>query len=196
MKGSVRVIDGGFMVHKIVWHRQEIFSQILDKHVEYVQKNYSSNTSVVFDGYPEDSSAKSTKTAERCRRSKSLLHPEIIFEENMPATVTQSKFLANKENKALLRERFESAGSKTKQAKEDAGVLIVNTAIEYSENSPSVIIVSEDSDLLVILTASSNSKKNIYFLKPGKGKVPNKTYSLNQNLTLADNVSFTRIHRL
>lgn len=57
LKGSVRVIDGGFMVHKIVWHRQEIFSQILDKHVEYVQKNYSSNTSVVFDGYPEDSAA-------------------------------------------------------------------------------------------------------------------------------------------
>lgn len=118
----------------------------------------------------------------------------------MSVTVTLSKFLANEKNKsrliALLRERFESAGIKTKQAKEDSDVLIVNTAIEYSENSPSVIIVSEDSDLLVILTALNNSKKNIYFLKPGKGKVPNKTYSLNQNLTLADNVSFTRIHRL
>ncbi|CAH0746948.1 unnamed protein product [Bemisia tabaci] len=108
LKGSVRVIDGGFMVHKIVWHRQEIFSQILDKHVEYVQKNYSPNTSGVFDGYPEDSAAKSTKTAERCRRAKSLLSPEIIFEENLLATVTLSKFRANEKNKsrliALLRE--------------------------------------------------------------------------------------------
>lgn len=54
----------------------------------------------------------------------------------MSVTVTLSKFLANEKNKsrliALLRERFESAGIKTKQAKEDADVLIVNTAIKYT----------------------------------------------------------------
>ena len=36
---TVYAVDGGFLIHQVVWQQREIFSAILDRYVEYVQKH-------------------------------------------------------------------------------------------------------------------------------------------------------------
>jgi len=68
---TVYVIDGGFLLHRVVWQTREIFSSILNKYVEYVKKYCNIGATVVFDGYPDDKT-KSTKSVERYRREKKV----------------------------------------------------------------------------------------------------------------------------
>lgn len=176
------VIDGGFLLHKVVWHKGETFSSICDQYIGYIEKYYGANAVVVFDGYPDDITRKSTKSAERLRRSRKVLSAEILFDPSMKAVVSQDKFLNNDRNKSrlisLLKERFESRGISVKQHDEDADVLIVQTALERATNFESVIIVGNDIDLLVILTGIAEpSHRNVFFLKPGQGKVAKSLYS-------------------
>lgn len=177
---TVYVVDGGFLLHRVVWHQREIFSTILDRYVEYVRKHYKDTAIIVFDGYPENVENKGTKGAERARRM-SCATRDTIFDESMPATTSQSKFLSNERNKSRLITKLiiklTSEGFTVKQANEDADTLIVNTALEESSESNSVTIVGEDVDLLVIMTALAESKHNINFLKQGKGKTENKLYT-------------------
>ena len=53
--------------------------------------------------------------------------------------------------------------------------MIVTTAIDQQKNN--VVVVSEDTDVLVLLTALTNSEREIYYLKPSKGKIEQKVYS-------------------
>ena len=60
------------------------------------------------------------------------------------------------------------------QAESDTDRLIVITAInDYKDN---VVIVSEDTDVLVLLNALAKEEKEVYFIKPGKGKTGRKIY--------------------
>ena len=67
---------------------------------------------------------------------------EIIFDENITPTRSQSKFLSNERNKggliAMLITKLTSQGYSVKQAHEDADTLIVNTAIEEASKTNSV----------------------------------------------------------
>lgn len=63
----------------------------------------------------------------------------------------------------------------TCQAESDADKLIVDTAINLKTKN--VVIVSEDIDVLVILTALVDEDREIYFLKPSRGKVQQKIFS-------------------
>ena len=49
------VIDGGFLLHRIVWPSKSTFEDLCDSYCRYTEKNYSSlrNVSVIFDGYEE-----------------------------------------------------------------------------------------------------------------------------------------------
>lgn len=93
----------------------------------------------------------------------------------------------------MLKVKLENGGFKVKQAIEDADTLIVNTAIEASFENHPVVIVGEDVDLLVILTALTGSNPNICFLKQGKGNIDNKLYtptSLKYSSIVRDNILF------
>lgn len=90
----VHVIDGGFLLHRVVWYQQETYN-ILSKYVQYVQKYYKANSVVVFDGYPNDANNKSTKSAERLRRSQRDVAASVMFDETMTATMSQEKFFFN-----------------------------------------------------------------------------------------------------
>ncbi|KAJ8892545.1 hypothetical protein PR048_005126 [Dryococelus australis] len=48
------VIDGGFILHRVVWQTKEQFSSVIDKYVNYIKNHYRPNTIIVFDSYPED----------------------------------------------------------------------------------------------------------------------------------------------
>ncbi|XP_071574804.1 uncharacterized protein [Temnothorax nylanderi] len=191
------VIDGGFLLHKVVWRKGEIFSFISDTYVKYVQKYYGKNAVIVFDGYSEDIAKKSTKTSERLRRSKKPTSADILFEESMSVTMSQEKFLSNEKNKArlitMLKKKFQNAGHSVKQHEEDADTLIVSTALEMASDYESVVIVGEDIDLLIILTGIANeTQNNVYFMKPGKRKSAKCLYSSTslQDPTLAEHILF------
>lgn len=74
----------------------------------------------------------------------------------MTVPTNQQQFLANTHNKtrfiSFLCEKLNAAHISIKQADNDADVLIVETAIEQS-NTSTTIVVGEDVDLLIILTA-------------------------------------------
>jgi hypothetical protein len=72
--------------------------------------------------------------------------------------------------------KFEAENFMVKQATEDADALIINTAISVSSAFDFVIVVGEDVDLLILLTALS-TRSNIYILKPEKGKNSQQIYS-------------------
>lgn len=81
----------------------------------------------------------------------------------------------------MLVKKICSAGILCKQAKEDADLLIVSTAIDLKAKGKSAVVVGEDVDLLVLLvslqTSSSETESfKIYFLKPGRGKISKRLY--------------------
>ncbi|GBM91281.1 hypothetical protein AVEN_7715-1 [Araneus ventricosus] len=68
-KNNFVVVDGGHLLHKVVWQRNMNFGDIAKSYLTYLQTHYGSNVAVVFDGYPSDVNGKSTKSEERIRRA-------------------------------------------------------------------------------------------------------------------------------
>ncbi|XP_031335335.1 uncharacterized protein LOC116165167 isoform X2 [Photinus pyralis] len=164
------VVDGGFLLHKVVWPEKKTFGQICDSYIEYLKKKYTSTAVVVFDGYSD--AQRGTKQMERMRRSMTQ-SVDIQFNDKMVPTVPQEKFLSNPYNKSrfisMLLQKLSASQIDTKQASEDADTLIVQTAQSLAEEHETVVVVGEDVDLLVIMIGTLTSS-NVYFLKPGKGK--------------------------
>jgi predicted nuclease of predicted toxin-antitoxin system len=109
-----------------------------------------------------------------------MISSEVVFNDTMVPTVSKEKFLAKDRNKnrliTELMNRFIASNMLCKQAKEDADVLIINTALDMAHNHDNVIIIGEDVDLLVFLIGLCNSP-NVYFLKLGKRNITQKIYS-------------------
>ena len=61
------VVDGGYLLHKVTWHRHDSIKAIVAGYISYTFNHFCRNVSVVFDGYPEDGALRSTKTTERLR---------------------------------------------------------------------------------------------------------------------------------
>lgn len=140
-------------MHRVVWQKNDTFNIIINKYINYLLNNFGINTVVVFDGYSD--SSKNIKEIEQLRRTAAVSTPcEVHFNESME--VSQEKFLPNWFNKGKLIEmlilKFEEVGIATRQSRDGADVLIVETAIEKSMNN-TTIIVGEDINLLVLLIA-------------------------------------------
>ena len=149
-------------------------------------RQYGKNCWVVFDGYSD--SLPNTKSEEHRRRQSKAVSADVIFDESMTVNSTQANFLSNPRNKtrfiAALSVRLADSGINVKQAPGDADTLIVNTAIDLSRqchgsNEP-VVIIGEDTDLLVLLVALTDSTTNIFMMKPGKDTKQDKVYSANK----------------
>lgn len=115
----------------------------------------------------------------RNRRALTNKCTDIELDENMLLKIAQDKFLSNNKNKnhliEILRLKLTDNNIFTCQAESDADKLIVDTAINLKTKN--VVIVSEDIDILVILTALVDEDREIYFLKPSRGKVQQKIFS-------------------
>lgn len=126
----------------------------MDKHVKYLQRHCGSKTVVVFDGYSDYT--KNIKAMEQLRRTAAFSKSyEVCFDETMIVPISQDKVLSNQYNKKklidMLIEKLKSINITTEQARDDADVLIIETAIEVSKHERTVVIIGEDIDLLVIL---------------------------------------------
>lgn len=173
------VIDGGFLIHKVVWGRNSSFDNILDKCVRYVQKHYDLSASIVFDGYSENPDITGTKSWERLRRTKKHQSTEVQFDKSTLPTLSHEKFLGNETNKAnllcLLKTALSEVDFTVDQAESDADAVIVRCALAASQ-SYSVTIIAEDIDILVLLTALGRNQTNVFFLKPSKGRTSEQFY--------------------
>ncbi|GBM10666.1 hypothetical protein AVEN_7937-1 [Araneus ventricosus] len=84
-----------------------------------------------------------------------------------------------------------SKGIETRVSKGDADTYIVRCGLEKETSYPTVAIIGEDVDLIVILIALAPAESDIYFMKPGKGKVEAKTFStrkLQKELSFAQTI--------
>lgn len=45
------IINGGFLLHRVVWNKNDTFSIVLNRCVSYLQMHFGSNVVDVFDGY-------------------------------------------------------------------------------------------------------------------------------------------------
>ena len=152
------VIDVGFLLHRVTWQQDKLFSEICTSYSPYFLRNYGKNPVIVFDGYPEDASTSSTKIAERQRKAKGGRAANILCDKTTKfSKKTQKQSLANERNKktfiGMLKKHLTDRGFEVKQAWEDADVDIVKTAIEAAPRFESVIIVGEDADFLVLMSA-------------------------------------------
>ncbi|XP_028418322.1 uncharacterized protein LOC114543611 [Dendronephthya gigantea] len=177
--GSTVVLDGGYLLRRVIWPQHGSYSDIYSSYVTYVQKHYETQRVViVFDGY---SDAPSTKCAEQNRRAMKAQSTEILFTDDMPITIRQERFLTNGKNKARfiegLTRYLEHAEIEVKQAVADADALIVRTAIDLSTNN-NVVVVGTDVDLLILLIQLSKKDNQLYLYKQGAGKCPDKVFSI------------------
>ncbi|GBM17076.1 hypothetical protein AVEN_107517-1 [Araneus ventricosus] len=173
------VVDGGHLLHKIVWRQQATFGEIADRYLQYLNNKYGQDIAVIFDAFPDDDK-KSTKNCERLRRAAHF-SPDVMFHEETVLQYTKEKLLANECNKKrfmeLLNKALQKANICVQQAVEDADLTIVNTAISVAPQYDYGRVVGEDIDLLVLLTALASTHSNGFFQKCGRGKTPDSYYS-------------------
>ncbi|CAG2245843.1 unnamed protein product [Mytilus edulis] len=162
----VHVIDGGSLLYRIPWIKGQTFSQICMKYIDHIRKRFS-NPTVVMDGY--DSS--STKDITHLRRSKGIQSNTITFTRDMPLRVKKETFLLNQSNKQrfveMLIDTFQEHSIEAIQAKEDADLLIVRTAVEKSTRQE-VVIYGEDTDLLILLCHLAEKNAHCIFFTTDK----------------------------
>ncbi|KYN10882.1 hypothetical protein ALC57_16982 [Trachymyrmex cornetzi] len=125
-KNTFYVIDGGFLLHKVVWPKNSTYFEIFTCYVNYIKRNYVENLNciVVFDGY---SNSFGTKNSERLRRLHDAFSTEIkITDIHTCPPTNQKTFLLNSNNKtqfiSLLCCHFEEMGIEYKECDEDADV--------------------------------------------------------------------------
>ncbi|GBN80458.1 hypothetical protein AVEN_245507-1 [Araneus ventricosus] len=79
-ESSVYIIDGGYLLHRVIWNRGSTFSSVCDNYVTDVRTKYKSTALVIFDGYPENETIGDTKYAERARRIQKQMSSEVMFD--------------------------------------------------------------------------------------------------------------------
>lgn len=188
------------LLHKVRWHQGDTFQKICHDYVVYIERNYGGNSFVVFDGY----SVTTTKSTERNRRyvhkNSANVHMSVDSWRVMTLSISQEKFLGNNKNKAqfiqFLRIELENANIMSSQSVGDADLDIVvtgiNTAADNQNNK--VAIVSEDTDVLAILTARTPKDMEVFMLKPPISKSAGVIYSseslTNRSPCMRDNILF------
>lgn len=95
-RNTVHVVDGGFLLLKVVWLKNETIKKITEQYVKYVSAHYGNNNYIIFDGYPDSYSASvadSTKTVELLQRKKLSCVPNFQFQINTKIPFTKEKIL-------------------------------------------------------------------------------------------------------
>ena len=84
------VLDGGALLHRIPWAKDNTYSIIAEKYLKYVIKHYGINVTIVFDGYSESGS---TKDMTHLRRAR-LVGQEVFFTSEMKLTTKKEVFFS------------------------------------------------------------------------------------------------------
>ena len=167
------------MLHKVIWQKPASYNDICLQYVNYVIHNYNKDSVIVFDGYTKEV----TPTKESLQRCRSKGSTEISINAQASVIIPQEDFLRNSQNKTqfinILRTYFEDVGITVNQATRDADYLITTTAVELSILKKHVTVVSEDTDIMVLLIHHSKNK-NISMLRPGKAAKGDKVSTISE----------------
>ncbi|XP_031788953.1 uncharacterized protein LOC116417917 isoform X1 [Nasonia vitripennis] len=176
---DIYVIDGGWLLHAVVWPHSQKFKEVFKLYLSYIIKHFGRRVTVVFDGYNNEYIG--VKSYERyCRREKNV-GADIDISEDKMVTMNQTKFLSNISNKLnfvdLLSKYLEENNIHTKISEEDADTVIIRTAIELKDSNESFVsVVGNDIDLLILLITHCIGGNKIYFYKMSPNK-KNELYS-------------------
>ena len=100
-EGNVQryVIDGGYLLHRVVWDKQSTYQEIIQKYTNYVDLHrIMEKSNIVFDGYQDGPSTEDHGHARRTMKSKKS--PDVsVHLENSMGDISQQAFLANSNNK-------------------------------------------------------------------------------------------------
>lgn len=160
------VIDGGALLHRVHWSKDMEFKVIGDEYVKYVRRNYGS-AFIVFDGYEETLSVKST---EHERRSlKNRIACDVVVKEENQMPYHKERFLSNPRNKSRLisyvSTRLNDDGHSVYICTGDADTMIVSTALDVSKRNATTV-VADDTDVAVMLLYHWNESLNdVHFLQ-------------------------------
>lgn len=148
------ILDGGALLHRIPWKRNEFFKNIPTSYLRYIKKHYEEPI-VVFDRYERGASTKDMAHRKRYR----VIGRKIHFTPEMKLTMKKDEFFSCKSNKVrflkFLRKILEENAITVIQAPGDADLLIVQTAVKSSLHRETVVI-SKDTDLLILLLHHMN----------------------------------------
>ena len=159
-------------------------------YVDHVIQKYGESSVLVCDGYE---GPPSTKSQEHMRRSLKNSSPDIFFSEITPVMTPQQNFLANSKNKSCLIRSIKALGElDISQAISDADTLIVSTALELCKTEMCVIVVGNDTDLLILLVSQAKDGENVFFVHPGTNTTAMKVYDIQKIRThLGNKVDIT-----
>lgn len=166
-RGSVFVVDGGCLLHKVKWVKGYTFEQLSAQYLSYVNSKFGHKVIVVYDGY---GSMASTKDHEHARRHSkvSKIAPRVNPAASNQILFEREQFLANTENKAdfvtMLVQCFANCGVQTFQSTGDADVDIVSVALQHALAGTSVVVYCDDTDVLsMLLHHRSHIMSDVYF---------------------------------
>ncbi|KAK3104651.1 hypothetical protein FSP39_007130 [Pinctada imbricata] len=165
------VIDGGWQLHRILWPKDSSYASICSSYVDFVKKRYGKAT-IVFDSYPNEPT---TKDVAHLRRNRGTTCQGIAFCEDMVCKMKKYVLLSNKENKQrfidLLGAKLKETGCLVLNARDDADIMIVQTALSISKEED-VVLIGKDTDLLVLLCHHEDMKnKSIFFTTEPKQQI-------------------------
>ena len=90
-------MDGGALLHQIVWPTGITYGELLAHHISSIRNRYGT-CHVVFDGYD----IPSVKDHEHLIRSTRVSSKQISFTNEMKVLTKREDFLSNNKNKSLL----------------------------------------------------------------------------------------------
>ena len=144
------VIDGGYLLHRVVWDKQSTYREIIQKYINHVESHYQ-KSSIVFDGYQDGPSTKDHEHGQRAMKSKKSPDASVHLEDSI-GDISQQAFLANSNNKKcfieLLVRALCSNGHDVLQCRGDADTSLVSTVLDFVYAGENVCLIATDTNLL------------------------------------------------
>ena len=196
-KCGAYVIDGGALLHRVIWSKDIKFSVITETYVKYVTRHYNdSNVTIVFDGYDNES----MKGHEHLRRNSVPQSWNTFTAANINAenhvSFAQDCFLNNTENKSrlivFLPLHLKRRGFIVINCPSDVDATIVKNALQYViVNSGTIIILADDTDVAVMLVDHWEvAIQDIYFLEEQWNKAWSVKDAFTRNVVIKEDLLF------
>ena len=171
------VIDGGALIHKVKWSKKATYKDIAQQYVSYVRTKYGTSC-IVFDGYEQGPSIKDHEYQLRVSRTCA----DIQLSECMEAHNNQQIFLSNKTNKikfiSLLSHYLRADAQTVYNSSGDADTTIVTCALQFATQGNGVIIVADDTDIMVLLIHHWNTNMADVYLQSNAKKSQKKIWKI------------------
>ena len=161
-ENTTYVLDGGALLHRLFWNLPAAYSSIMEQYFTYILRKYGNHVHIVFDGYKS-----SIKDHEHQRRGKTFAN--IVFKPRNEVNCKQSEFLSNNNNKTALIKalalKLRTKGHVAVEREGDAERAITMKEIEVARERKSATVVTDDTDILVILVHMWDQTMGDLFLR-------------------------------